>query len=313
MARLTRCSGKNQMKPRFYKTSLLSSLLLAQILAAPVPQAISAELRPETDQGFQSYVKATESRIQRQVSRPEGFLYIEELPESRRSQVRQFVRQGQVFIERLETRDASGNVIATPGGRIHHWIGDVFIPGASITQVLSLVQDYAHHQDVYQPDVVRSRLLSHTDDDYKIFFRFRQKKIVTVTMDTIHEISYTRLDDTHWYSQSVATRIAEVDNADKPDEREKTPGHDSGFLWRLNTYWRFEQADGGVYVEAESISLSRDIPAGLGWIVGAFVNNVPKESLERTLASTRSAVLARIKANGKQSAAFRRDLNGQGS
>jgi hypothetical protein len=292
------------MKPRFYRVSLLASLLLTQTLCARVPQAVSAELRPETEQGFERYVKATESRIQKEVSHPEGFLYIEELPEPRRSQIRGSVRQGQVFIERLETRDASGNVITAHGGLIHHWVGDVFIPGASMAQVLSLVQDYNHHQDVYQPDVVRSRLLSHRDDDYTVFLRFREKKIVTVTMDTTHQVHYAELDGAHWYSRSVATRIAEVENADKSDEREKPPGHDSGFLWRINSYWRFEQADDGVYVEAESISLTRDIPTGLGWVVGPFVTSVPRESLERTLDSTRSAVLARMKANGKQSTAL---------
>jgi hypothetical protein len=301
--RLTNPRTKKHMSSRYCAPLLLTPFLLAQILAARVPQASGADLKPETVQAFQRYVQATEARIQKQVSRPDGFLYIEELPEPRRSEARRSVKQGQIFIERIETRDASGNVIGTPGGLIHHWIGDVFIPGASVNQVLNLVEDYNHHQDVYQPDVVRSRLLSHSDDDFKIFLRFREKKVVTVTMNTIHEVHYTRLDDSHWYSRSAATRIAEVESADKPDEREKPPGHDSGFLWRLNSYWRFAEADGGVYVEAESISLTRDIPTGLGWLVGPFVTSVPRESLERTLGSTRAAVLARIETNRKRVAA----------
>jgi hypothetical protein len=62
----------------------------------------------------------------------------------------------------------------------------------------------------------------------------------------------------------------------------------------MNTYWRFEEKDGGTYVESESISLTRDIPTGLGLLVGPFVNSIPRESLTFTLATTRSAVLERI-------------------
>jgi hypothetical protein len=291
------------MKSRFCIASLLTLFLVVQVLGVKPPQTSAAELKPETVEGFQRYVKATEARIQKEVWRPDGFLYIDELPEPRRSEVRRSVKQGGIFIERLKTRDASGRVIEVPGGLIQDWTGNVFIPGASVSQALNLVQDYAHHQDVYQPDVVRSRLLSHAGDDFKIFMRFREKKVVTVTMDTIQDVHYTRLDNTHWYSQSAATRIAEVENADKPNERERPPGHDGGFLWGLNSYWRFAEADGGVYVEVEAISLTRDIPTGLGWLVGPFISSIPRESLERTLGSTRSAVLARIKADRKKLAA----------
>src|SRR5205807_8610257 len=96
------------------------------------------------------------------------------------------------------------------------------------------------------------------------------------------------------YSRSVSTRIAEVVDPGQPGEREKPVGHDGGFLWRLNSYWRFVERDGGVFVECESISLTRDIPTGLGWMIGPFVTSIPKESLEHTLGSTRSAALAKI-------------------
>jgi hypothetical protein len=272
---------------------LLICFLLCEFAAGDTSLS-GAELKPETLNGFLAYVQATQARIQKQVSDPSTFLYADQLPEPRRSQVRELLKRGGIFMERLETRGAAGRVISAPGGLIHHWIGSVFIPGAAMRQVLDLVQDYNHHQEVYRPDVVRSRMLSHKDDRFQIFLRFREKKVVTVTLDTIHEVQYTRVDDAHWYSQSVATRIAEVENADKPNESEKPPGQDSGFLWRLNSYWRFVQRDGGVYVECESISLTRDIPSGLGWMIGPLITAIPRESLERTLGSTRSAVLARL-------------------
>ena len=272
---------------------VLGAILSLQAVFGRLPKASGAELRPETERTFQRYVQAAEGRIQTEVSHPDAFLYLDEVPEPRRSQVRDSIKHGEVFMERLNLRDVSGQAIEIPGGLIHHWVGDVFIPGHSIRQVLDLVENYNQHQEVYRPDVVRSRLLGHNGQDFKVFLQFREKKAVTVTLNTVHDVRYTRVDDSHWYSRSVATRIAEVEDADKPDEQEKPPGHDSGFLWRLNSYWRFVERDRGVYVECESISLTRDIPTGLGWLVGPFVTSIPKESLERTLGSTRSAVLAR--------------------
>jgi hypothetical protein len=92
------------------------------------------------------------------------------------------------------------------------------------------------------------------------------------------------------HSRSSATRIAQVANAGKPDEREKMPGDDDGFLWRMETWWRMVERDGGVYVQSEVVSLTRDIPTGMGWLIGPFVNSIPKESLTFTMEATRRAV-----------------------
>jgi len=281
------------MRRSLFITTLLA-LLAAGLLAAQVPDVVSAELKPSTVEAFSRYVSLTEARIEKQVADPRNFLYVDQLPESRRSHVLSELKQGRIFMERLVTRDASGGEIDAPSGLIHHWAGDVFIPGASLPQVLDLVEDYNHHQEVYKPEVVHSRLISRDGNDFKIFYRLVKHKVITVTLDTEHDVRYTRVDDSHWYSRSVSTRIAEVADAGQPDEHEKLVGHDGGFLWRINSYWGFVERDGGVYVECESISLTRDIPTGLGWMVGPFVSSIPKESLEHTLGSTRSAVLAKI-------------------
>ena len=103
-------------------------------------------------------------------------------------------------------------------------------------------------------------------------------------------MKYTPVDKTRWRSVSRTTKIAEVEKAGKPDEREKPPGTGEGFLWKLNSYWRFEERDGGVWVECEAISLTRDVPTGLGWIVEPIIRDLPKESLANTLRSTRTAL-----------------------
>jgi hypothetical protein len=68
-------------------------------------------------------------------------------------------------------------------------------------------------------------------------------------------------------------------------------GNDHGFLWRLDSYWRFEERDGGVYIECEAISLTRDIPTGLAWLIEPIIRQLPQESLVNTLRATRNAVV----------------------
>jgi hypothetical protein len=118
--------------------------------------------------------------------------------------------------------------------------------------------------------------------------------VITVTLDTEHEVNFSPVDATHEYSRSTSTRIAEVERAGQPDEKEKPVGTDGGFLWRIDSWWRWEERDGGLYIECESVSLTRDIPTGLGWMIGPFVTSIPKESLQNTMNSTRSALLARM-------------------
>ena len=270
----------------------LTILLAILILGVQTPEVMSADLRPKTVEAFDRYVQLTEARINREVSQTEKFLYLDELPPPRRSEVLAALKRGEIFMERLQTLDASGHTMEAPEAIIHHWLGAVFVPGANLPQTIALVQDYDHHQDIYKPEVVGSRLIGHTGNDFQIYYRLRKKKVITVTLNTYHDVHYFPVDSTHWYSRSYSTRIAEVANADTPNEREKPISHDEGFLWRINSYWKFEEKDGGVYVECESISLTRDIPTGLGWLITPFVTSIPRESLEMTMGSTRAALAA---------------------
>ena len=273
-------------------TDWLAILLAIQLLGVQTPGAMSADLRPKTVEAFDSYAQLTEARINQEVSQPEKFLYVDQLPQPRRSEVLASLKRGEILMERLQTLDASGHKMEAPDAIIHHWLGAVFVPGANLQQAIALMQDYNHHQDIYKPEVVRSRLISREGNDFKIYYRLRKKKVITVTLDTYHDVHYIPVDSTRWYSRSYSTKIAEVANADTPDEREKSVGHGEGFLWRINSYWKFEERDGGVYIECESVSLTRDIPTGLGWLIGPFVSSIPKESLEMTMGSTRSALVA---------------------
>ena len=278
------------MSTRIYSVGVF--VLASQMLSPQVPGIVSVELTPQTLEAFETYVRATEARIDKQRVRPATFLYIDTLPDPKGEEVRTALKRGDIFVERLNKYGPSSKEIDVPGGIIHHWVGDIFVPGLSVRQVLDFVQDYDHHQDVY-PEVVRSRLISRDGNDFRIALRLRYKKIITVTLNTEHDVRYTELDLTHWYARSASTRIAEVQNAGSPEESEKPVGHDGGFLWRINSYWAFVEHDGGVDVECESVSLTRDIPTGLGWLLQPLVTSIPRESLEHTLVATRSGASAR--------------------
>ncbi len=268
---------------------LVGVTLLLRLAAAPGP-CRPAELKAETVQGFDHYVQLSEQRIEDELRGFRPFLRIDGLPEPGRSEAYAGLRRGDIVIERFGRQDEVTRKV--PGGLVHHWIATVFVPRASITQALALAQDYDHHQEFYRPEVAKSKLLERSGDDFKVFLRLKRTKVVTVILNTEHDVHYTLLDATRAYSRSYSTRIAEVEHPDQAQEHERPLGRDRGFLWRLYSYWRFYQADGGVYIQCEAISLTRDVPAGLGWIVRPFIEKIPRESLGFTLGSTRNALLA---------------------
>jgi hypothetical protein len=285
---------KPEIRGRRAQKFFVTGLILCLLGGLLAPSAVNAEdLKPETIDAFNRYVKLTEAQIDSELARREPFLWVESLPESRREAVYRDLRDGKVVIERLETLDA-GKKISVPGGLIHHWIGAIFIPGATLAQTIAFEQDYDNQEQYFRPDVIRSKILQRNGNDFVVELRFYKKKIITTVIDTTHEVHYQPVDGAHEWSRSHTTRIQEVDDAGKSDEKLEPEGRDRGFLWRMNTYWRFEEKDGGTYVESQSISLTRDIPAGLGWMIGPYVNSVPRESLTFTLDRTRSAILQRI-------------------
>ena len=238
------------------------------------------ELKPQTEQAFNRYVRETEARLDQQTAGTQ-FLWTDAAADRQRA-----VRGGQIVVE---PKNAKGDV-SIPDGLIHDWIGAVFIPGATLERTLALVEDYDQHKRFYQPEVRDSKLLRRDGNEYKVFLRLLKKQVLTVVLNTDHDVRYTPLGPTRWKSESHSTRIAEVENPGDHDERELPPGRDHGFLWRLNSYWRFEERDGGVYVECEAVSLTRSVPTGLGWLINPIVRSLPRESLANTLRETRAAL-----------------------
>jgi hypothetical protein len=217
------------------------------------------------------------------------FLWIDGLGETGRRARRGELEKGLVAMERLEVRD-SGKEIDIPGGLVHHWIGAMFVPGATVDEAVALMQDYNRHADIFKPAIARSTLTSREGDVFHVALRFHMKKIITVVVNTDNEARFTRLGADRVQSRIISQRVAEVENPDTPGEQEKPVGQDGGYLWRLYTYWHFLERDGGTYVQCEAISLTRSIPIGFRWLIGPFVTSIPRESLVFTLDTLRKAL-----------------------
>ena len=155
--------------------------------------------------------------------------------------------------------------------------------------MIDLLTDYDRHKNVY-PEVIDARLISRDDDTVRGFLRLKKVKVLTVVLNTEHEATVFKGSDGRSYVFSHSTRIAEVRNVGEKDEKELPVGKDSGFVWRLNAYWALEQVEDGVLLGCASVSLSRQIPWGLGWMIRPFVESTPRETLEEMLQATRVAL-----------------------
>jgi hypothetical protein len=282
--------------------SIIRIFSVLVFVAALGSTASAAELKQKTAAAFDRYVAATEARFANEV-RPGGtFLYIDGMNPDAKRQAYEQLKQGEILVEKLETK-APGVSADVPDGMVHHWVGLIFIPGATLARTLPIVKDYDRRADLYKPDVSASRTLAHNGDDFKMFLRLHQKRFTTVDFNTTYDVHWGSVDASKIYSNSISTRIAEVKDPAKPDGEELPVGAGHGYLWRLNTYWRFEEKDGGVYLQCEALSLTRDIPTGLGWLLKPLVTSIPKQSLNRALGQTRNVVIEESKHNSGVAAA----------
>lgn len=194
--------------------------------------------------------------------------------------------RGELIVEKVTP--ATG--IDLPGAMLYHWRGTAFVAGAKAADFERLMRDFNAYPQNFSPQVMQAKVLSQQGDRFEATIRVRQKHVITVVMDTTYDIVFGRLDAQHGYSISRSTRIAEIESAGTSGERALSPSEEHGFLWRLNNYWSYEERDGGLYMQIESVSLTRSIPTGLGWVIGPFVESVPRESLEFTLRSVCKAL-----------------------
>ena len=259
--------------------------IVALVAALVIPgSGAAATLQPNTVKAWDTYVAATEARIARELAAPRGFLVSDFSPEA--TSARERVLRGDVVIAKMNTTGSTGAMVDVPDGLISHWRGSVFLPGVTLDSLLQRLQ-YPNERGPHQQDVLALRVLARQPDHLKLFVRMTRSKIVTVTYNTEHVLDYRRQGSTRASSRSIATKIAELDGLGTGTERERLQGEDRGFMWRLNSYWRYEQVEGGVIVELESLTLSRSVPLGLAVVVQPIISRVARESIDRTLENIR--------------------------
>jgi hypothetical protein len=249
----------------------------ALMLFSTVSIVAAEEASPAAVAEFNDYVGHVESRLAQEHRTAEGFL-----PPADRAAV----KNGDVVLEHLTPANAK----ELPGALLQDWRGTAFVPGAKGEDFERVMRNFEIFPRIYSPEVLSASVPLKEGNHYHVAMRFRQQHIITVVMDMTFDQTFGRLDAQHGYSLSRSMKITEIDAAGTPQERPVSVDKEHGYLWRLNNYWSYEEADGGLYIQVESVSLSRSVPKGLGWAIGPFVNSVPRESLEFTLRATRDAL-----------------------
>jgi hypothetical protein len=273
------------IKPWRFTILMLVACLLPGLSALPV---LATELKPETIAAFDHYTQATETRIDNDL-RSGHFLYLDSLPgQARRKTVAQ-IWQGGLYIEQLLSTE-DGLPIRAPFGLIHHWIGIAFIPHVTLSQTLDVLLDYRRQEEIYKPDIRRSKLLARDGNRSKLYLQLFKKSMVTVVLNGEFDVDFHMVSSSRAETRSRSTRIVELRNPGEPDEHELPVGNDHGYLWRLNTYWRIEEKDGGVYIQIETVALSRKIPTGFAWLFAPTIRKLSREVMANLLTQTRNAV-----------------------
>jgi hypothetical protein len=239
----------------------------------------AGELRPEALRGYERHRADIEARRAAEQLDRRRFLAMDFTPEG--ADLRRRALSGEVVVTHVDDRGPDGRAVDLPAAAVHHWRGAAFLPGMTIDGVLAELA--AGTPMARQDDVLASAVLARSPGHLTVFLRLRRKKIVTVVLDTEHEVTYRRDGSTRAMSASTATKIAEVEAPGTPAERELAPGDDRGFLWRLDAWWRYEQVPGGVVAEWETLSLSRDVPMLVRYLAGPIINGIARESLVKSL------------------------------
>jgi len=275
-------------------------LALALAASGCAAQASPVYLQPETVHAWEAYLRGADARMQARLSSGKPFMWIDEAPD-RRSRV----RRGEIVIEPLVSRGAQ----TVPNGLVHHWIGTVFIPSSTLESLQNVVHDYGRYKEIYKPVVMDAHSVPTSTEGEEFSMTFQRHVLfVTAALQARYRVHDFDINAHRGYSLADAASVQEIEDYRRPSEHLLPPDTGSGFIWRIHSISRYEERDGGVYLEMEAIALTRDIPGSLRWLVVPVVNHLSINSLSATLSQTRQAVgehivtlASRRKSSGKDS------------
>jgi hypothetical protein len=260
--------------------------LLLSMSVVLAPRRSCAEPTSQATTAFNMYVAAVEARLMEQHRSQDTFLAGAALTPP----IAQRLHSGEPIIERVVEPSPHLTADDFPGALLHHWRGTAFAPGVKAADFERELKDFDAYPQRFAPQVLQAKVLSQRDGHVVASMRVRQKHVITVVLDTTYDVVFGQLNARDGYSASRSTSIHEIDSAGTSQERVLDAKEEHGFMWRQNIYWTYEERDGGLYIQIESVSLSRSIPTGLGWAVRPFVDSIPRESMEFTLRAACKAV-----------------------
>jgi hypothetical protein len=258
-------------------------LAFSLLLLLPGPaHAAGVELQPETITAWNRYIEQAKARMNSRLDARNHFLWIDEKPDRARR-----VRKGEILVAPV----VGNGRTEVPYGLIHDWIGAAFFPETTIEKVFDTTDEYACYKDFYKPMVIDSKLLARNGTESSFSMRWLKKALfVTSVMDAEYKSYYLSRNEKSRYGFVWSTRIQDVVNYGQPSEQKLPPGTGNGFIWRLFSISRFEERDGGVYIELEAMALSRAVPSYLSWLVSPAVSRLSQSAMVTSLTQTREAV-----------------------
>jgi hypothetical protein len=237
---------------------------------------VGASLSPSAEQAYRVYVSNVEARLASQHARPDTYLA---------------ARTGEAEI-RVEAVNAGTWQVS--GALLHHWRGAAFVPNATPKDLFAVLRDFSQYPRYYAPQVVAARALTNNGETATLAVRFKEQRVVTIVLDGEYYVETRLSGNERGYSFSRSSHFWQIDDPGTARERRRPAGQADGFLWRLNSYWSFRRVRGGLQMECEAVSLTRDIPPGLGWLIKPIVGKLPREALEFTLRATKNALIENL-------------------
>lgn len=225
------------------------------------------------------YVGALEKARESDVAKAVPAWAVDDDPQGAR--VRAALVRGEIDVTRREIAGAD-----VDDATLEHWQGSMLLRGVTLPQALDRLR---HPERFPQPrDVLAMKVSGWSDDGHDLYLRLTRSMLVTASYDTWHRVRHQVRSGTRIDSTSVATRIEEIHDLGQPSERRVGVGESRGFLWRMQSFWRFTAVPEGVIVTCESITLSRPVPTGLGLISRPIVNRVARESMTTAVSAWKS-------------------------
>jgi hypothetical protein len=262
-----------------------ASLLPLLMVFVAVGSTYAAELDQQTVAAWDKYVASATLHMQDRLAGKAPFLWADEDPARRRQ-----LSSGDIVVSPL----GNTHPLIVPRGLIHHWIGAVFIPGARNKDLANVVGDYGKYSDMYRPSLIKAELLDSTADEQKLSILWVQRVLlVTAAFYTEMDSKFCALNSLQGYMTFTTTRVQQIENYGEKDERRLAQDEGSGYLWRLVSFARFEERDGGLYLELEVIGLSKDLPGSLRFLLKPVIEHIPRQALTAKLDQTRQAIQSR--------------------